>query len=200
MLGRQLFATVGVGIAMLASVGAAITQAAGPLNLRHADWDDVSVPGSVCGTSETVKLHNWSAIVRSNRWPSFPRVDVAGVDHLVYGDLVPGSEAAAMQVSCSNLGGTAAGQLAFAVVVYVAGETEPQPVGVLAPRQLSKAGVHAPLLEPISITPGNIIVEQFSYGPQDGDCCPSGRAKTDWAYSKGSFRSISTVVERQPTK
>lgn len=186
---------------MVASVAVVVAHAAGPVNLRHADWADVSVPGSVCGASHAIKLHNSFAIVQSNRWPSFPRVAVGGGGgHIVYGDLVPGQTAAAMQVDCSNLGGTAAGQLAFAVVVYVAGEMAPRAIGVLTPRQLSHAGIHVPLIAPVSISSRKVVVAQFSYGPRDGDCCPSGRAKTVWAYSNGSFHAVSTDIERQPPK
>jgi hypothetical protein len=192
---------VGVVLATLAALGlvaVAAVSAAAPPSLRQADWAQASVPGSVCGSSKAVALHNWAATVGSTRWRSAPRVAVAAGHAVVYGELAPGMAAASLQLTCSNLGGTAAGQLAFAVVVYVAGKTAPRPIGVLTPRAPVAAGVHVPILEAVTITPGKVTVKQFSYGRNDPDCCPSGQATTVWAYGKSGFRPLATVVERRP--
>jgi hypothetical protein len=193
---RQVAVVLALTVCLVAS---APVQAAGVPSLRRADWAGVTVPASVCGSHGAVRLHGWSATVSSSRWRSAPRVAVAAGHQIVYGELAPGLAAAAMQVSCSNLGGTAAGQLAFAVVVYEAGVTGPRPVGVLTPRAPSASGVHVPLLAAVAIAPGKLTVEQFTYGPGDPDCCPSGRATTVWSYRDGAFRPLSTVVDHRPS-
>jgi hypothetical protein len=182
----------------LALLAAAPVEAAAPPSLLQSDWAQASVPGSACGSGHAVTLHNWSATVGSTRWRSAPQVAVTAGHDVVYGELAPGLAAAALQVSCSNTGGTAAGQLAFAVVVYEAGNTGPRPVAVLTARAPTVAGAHVPILQAASITLGEVTVKQFSYGQKDPDCCPSGQATTVWAYKNGGFSPLSTVVEHQP--
>lgn len=157
------------------------------------------LPGSVCGVDHPIRLQTGSASVRSPRWPALSRVDVAR-GRVVYGDLSgDGHDAAALQVVCANLGGTAAGQLAFAVVVYSPGLRAPRALGVLTPR-LRSSGSHVPILMPISIRHDRVMVAERYYGSHDGDCCPTGGATTVWLLKAGRFRPISTVVESKPDR
>ena len=186
-------------LASLTFLAAAPVNAAAPPSLLQSDWAEASVPASACGSGHAVTLHDWTATVGSTRWRSVPRVAVTAGHDVIYGELAPGLAAAALQVSCSNTGGTAAGQLEFAVVVYEAGNTGPRPVAVLTARAPTVSGVHVPILQAASITLGQVTVKQFSYGQKDPDCCPSGQATTVWAYENGGFRPVSTVVEHNPT-
>jgi hypothetical protein len=144
-----------------------------------------------------IRLQTGSASLRSPRWPALSRVDAAR-GSVVYGDLSgDGNDAAALQVVCANLAGTAAGQLAFAVVVYSPGLPAPRALGVLTPR-LRSTGSHVPILMPMSIRRERVTVAELYYGSRDGDCCPAGRATTIWLFKAGRFRPISTVVESKP--
>jgi hypothetical protein len=118
----------------------------------------------------------------------------------VYGDLRVGEgEAAALQIVCFNRGGTAAGQLAFAVVVYSAGQRAPTVLGVLTPR-LRSGAEHVPILTPAAITHDEVVLTEFFYGPHDADCCPTGKATTVWRLEGGAFHPASTVVQREPRR
>src|SRR5581483_11553729 len=96
--------------------------------LHVVDWRQATVPGSVCGASAPIHLRNKGgfsdAVVKSNRWPDWPRVEVDALwegSRPVYGDLDGDwSDEGALIVDCSNGGGTADGQLAFAAVIYTA--------------------------------------------------------------------------------
>ena len=116
----------------------------------------------------------------------------------MYGDLLGGGgDAAALQIVCVNLGGKAAGQLAFAVVVYTTGQQAPTVLGVLTPR-LPSSGKHVPILTPAAITHDKVLLTELYYGPHDADCCPTGKAITAWRFKAGAFRPASTLVERRP--
>jgi hypothetical protein len=168
-----------------------------PIDLHRVDWNRAVLPGSVCGVDHAIALHTGSATVRSSRWPNVPRVSVDR-GRVVYGDLSGGGgDDAALQVVCANLGGTAAGQLAFAVVVFAPALRAPKVVGVLTP-VLPSTGRHVPIIVPLSIAHGAVTVGEYVYGPNDADCCPSGRARTVWRLEAGVLRPVSTVVLKTP--
>jgi hypothetical protein len=186
-------------IAYLASVAAALAHGTGPIDLRAFDWNRAVVPASVCGADHPIALHTGYATVRSRRWPAVPRVSVDR-GRVVYGDLSgDGRDDAALQVVCANLGGTAAGQLAFAVVVYAPGSRAPRAVGVLTPL-LRSTGTHVPILVPTSIAHDAVTVTEYTYGPHDADCCPTGHATTVWRLEDGKLRPASTRVQRPPNR
>jgi hypothetical protein len=195
---RDLFG----GPLVVATVACSVVAGAsgpGPIDLHTVDWNQVVLPGSVCGADHPIKLHSGYATVRSRRWPALARVYVDR-GRVVYGDLNGhGRDDAALQIVCANLGGTAAGQLAFAVVVYSPGIRTPTAVGVLTPL-LRSTGHHVPILMPVSVTHDRVTVTEFTYGPHDPDCCPSGQATTVWLFKAGRFRPGSTHVQRQPNK
>jgi hypothetical protein len=90
-------------------------------DLRAVDWRRVLVPGAACGATQPIRLDprsEWGdAFVRSAARPWWSAVEVAaGPTGVRYGDLDgDGRDEAALVVVCSNAGGTAAGQLAFAM-------------------------------------------------------------------------------------
>jgi hypothetical protein len=187
---------VGV-LAVLACVWVVGAQAAGGIDVRRFDWNAAPVPGSVCGVGHVLRLHSGYATAYSRRWPALSPIEAAR-GRVVYGDLLGGGDdAAALQVVCVNRGGTAAGQLAFAVVVYAAGRRAPTVLGVLTPRLRSSAS-HVPILTPAAITHDRVVLTEFFYGPADADCCPTGRATTVWRFQAGRFDPVSTVVRRAP--
>jgi hypothetical protein len=184
-------------LAVLASVWVGGAQATGGIDLHRFDWNRAQLPGSVCGVAHPITLHSGYATASTRRWPSLSPIEVAR-GSVVYGDLLGGGgDAATLQIVCFNRGGTAAGQLAFTVVVYSAGRRTPKVLGVLTPR-LGSIGHHVPILTPAAITYDNVRLTEFFYGPHDPDCCPTGKATTVWQFRAGRFRSASTVVQREP--
>jgi hypothetical protein len=181
----------------LAFVLTAAAHAGNRVGLRTFDWNRAVLPGSVCGADHPIELHTGSATIRSDRWPTIAQVSVDR-GRVVYGDVNGnGRDAAALQVVCANLGGTAGGQLSFAVVVYSPDGRAPVAIGVLTP--VIRSVGHVPILLPTSIEHDEVTVTEYSYGPNDPDCCPTGRAITVWKLEHGTFRPASTHVIKRPT-
>jgi hypothetical protein len=190
---------VGGWLAALSCVWVVGAGAVGGIGLDRFDWNRALLPGSVCGVDHPIRLHSGYATAYSRRWPAVSPIEAAR-GRVVYGDLLGGpGDAAALQIVCVNRGGTAAGQLAFAVVVYAAGQRGPKVLGVLTPR-LRSSRTHVPILTPAAITHDKVVLTEFYYGPHDADCCPTGRATTAWRFRAGAFRPASTVVQREPNR
>jgi hypothetical protein len=190
---------VGGWLAVLTCLWVAGAEAAGGVDLHRFDWNSALLPGSVCGFAHPIKLHSGYATGYSLRWPALSPIETAR-GRIVYGDLLGGGgDAAALQVVCVNRGGTAAGQLGFAVVVFAAGQRAPKVLGVLTAR-LRSSGTHVPILTPAALTHGEVVLTELYYGRQDADCCPTGRATTVWRFTAGTFHPTSTVVERPPDR
>jgi hypothetical protein len=146
-----------------------------------------------------VRLRNGFAAVHSLLFPWWAPV-VVGIGPIRYGDLDgDGHAEAAATVNCSNGGGTAAGQLRFAGVIYSVRARTLRTLAVVAPRQPYTGPAHVPLLI-ATIAGGRVIAHESWYGPADGDCCASGRAHTIWRYAHGRLRVVRTVVDRPPKK
>lgn len=177
------------------------------IDLHRVNWANVTLPGSVCGASKPIHLHNHVAVVVSHRWgkrwrsaswPAWPRVTVdAGWNPVVYGDLdAHGADEAALVVGCSNGGGTADGFLAYAQVIFTAGKG-PRAIAIVTPQQRKRPNVLPTLLE-VKIERGKVLAHEAWYGPNDGTCCPSGRSLTTWRYANGTLTPVKTVVEKKP--
>ena len=175
-------------------------------DLHAVDWRHVALPGGVCGSSRPIRprfglgsqgetfIHGdvdllwWNPVwVYSWGTPTFGDLDGDGQDE------------AGLGVVCANGGGTAGGQLGFADVVFKAVGRSLRVVGIVTPRQpLSGAGVHVPLVAPASIRRGRVIAPESWYGPYDGSCCGSGRARTTWKLDRGTLRPTRTEILQRP--
>ena len=190
---------VGGWLAALACVWVLGAEAAGGVDVHRFDWNRALLPGSVCGVGHPLRLHSGYATAYSRRWPALSPIEAAR-GSVVYGDLLGGgADVAALQVVCVNLGGRAASQLAFAVVVYSAGQRAPTVLGVLTPR-LRSSGKHVPILAPAAITRDRVLLTELYYGADDADCCPTGKATTLWRFTAGTFHPASTVVQQEPDR
>jgi hypothetical protein len=168
----------------------------------HAfDWKRVRVPGVACGATRPFLLRapgSWGdAFVISARFPWWPAVVVgSGWNDVGYGDIDgDGRDEAVLDLDCSNAGGTAAGQLAFASVVYALRGHTLSSVGVVAPRQPLTLGAHAPIVSSRIRSRSVVAVERW-YGPYDGDCCGSGIARTLWKLVGGKLAPVETKIIR----
>jgi hypothetical protein len=187
---------VGNWLVALACVSAVGANAAARIELHRFDWNGAIVPASVCGFEHPLRLRSGFATAYSRRWPALSPIEVAR-GHVVYGDLRSGrDDAAALQIVCVNRGGTAAGQLAFAVIVYSTRQRAPKALAVLRPR-LRSSGSHVPILTPAAINADKVVLTEFFYGPHDADCCPTGKATTVWRLQEAMFRPASTVIQRK---
>jgi hypothetical protein len=197
---RSLMVMVGVGWLALVSALAAHAASSGPLNLHTVRWADVTVPGKVCGAAGPIRLRDNRAVVSSKRWPPTPHVSVdAGWEPVVYGNLGDGVDAAGLAVDCSNGGGTADSVLAYAQVMFTAAGGSLKAIGVVTPQLPSRPGLNPPGLE-VKIKLGEVIATEYSYGPKDATCCPSGRATTIWSYADGKLTPGKATVTKAVTR
>lgn len=199
---------VAAAAALAALVGtAAIASAQTTLPLRAVGWQNETLPGAVCKASNPIRLHNHIAQISHT---GFGDVDSFGSDpdlvrvaaayDVTYGQLGGVGRAAAVDVVCSNDGGTADGQIRFADVIFSGSATSVRLVGLITPRQRHSSNVsHVPLLGKAKWVDGRIVVAEYWYGPNDPTCCASGRATTTWAYRTGKLTAVRTVVTKQPT-
>ena len=195
-------------VALSALVGtAAVASAQITLPLQAVGWQNETLPGAVCRVSSPIRLHNHIAQISHT---GFGDVDSFGSDpdlvrvaaayDVTYGRLGGVGPAAAVDVVCSNNGGTADGQIRFADVVFSGSATSVRPVGLITPRQPHSSNVsHVPLLGKAKWVDGRIVVAEYWYGPNDPTCCASGRATTTWAYRAGKLQPVRTVVTKRPT-
>jgi hypothetical protein len=201
---RFRLTTAGVAVAVAATYALSASGAARVtgIDLHRVNWRRALVPASVCGSHRSVRMRNGYAVAASGRWPAYPRVFIGvGAGAVVYGDLNgDGHDEAALQADCANLGGTAGGQLAFAVIVYRPGVTESVAVGVLTPQLRGNPHYHVPLLEARTITRGKVTVSEWIYGARDGDCCASGLARTVWHLHGRRLVAGKTTVLREPRR
>jgi hypothetical protein len=194
--------------ALAALVGtAAIASAQTTLPLQAVGWQNETLPGAVCKANSPIRLHNHIAQISHT---GFGDVDSFGSDpdlvrvaaayDVTYGKLGGVGRAAAVDVVCSNNGGTADGQIRFADVIFRGSATGVHLVGLITPRQRHSSNVsHVPLLGKVKWVAGRIVVAEYWYGPNDPTCCASGRATTTWAYRTGKLTAVRTVVTKQPT-
>ena len=195
-------------VALSAVVGiAAVASAQTTLPLQAVGWKNETLPGAVCRASSPIRLHDHVAQIAHtgfgdvNSSGSDPDlVRVAAAYNVTYGQLGGVGSAAAVDVVCSNNGGTADGQIRFADVVFRGSATSVRPVGLITPRQPHSSNVsHVPLLGKVKWVDGRIVVAEYWYGPNDPTCCASGRATTTWAYRTGKLTAVRTVVTKRPT-
>src|ERR1700728_2044079 len=147
------------GLATAAALAAAVAvagvaSAQTPLPLQAIGWQNEPLPGAVCKSSSPIRLHNHVAQIAHT---GFGNVNSSGSDpdlvrvsaayDVTYGQLGGVGPAAAVDVVCSNNGGTADGQIRFADVVFSGSATSARAVGLITPQQPHRAKVsHVPLL------------------------------------------------------
>jgi hypothetical protein len=170
-------------------------------NLRAVDWANVTLPGAVCGARDPIRLRHGEAAMYSGGHPWWPAV-VVSAGRASYGDLTGDRrDEAAVDVLCSNGGGTADGQLAFSTAIFEAVGDSLRLIGVITPRQpLDPTTPHVPLISSVRLVPGRAIVHEAWYGAKDGTCCSSGRATTVWTYANGRLRPLRTTITQQPSR
>lgn len=87
-----------------------------PLDLHDVHWPSASIPGQFCSIPAPVKLKGGYATASSVRWG---HVLLYAGPQITYGNLGGNAgEVAAMEVMCSNGGGTADGQLADSYIIF----------------------------------------------------------------------------------
>lgn len=182
--------TAGTVLADPALADPALAQPAGhSLNLHHVKWGNVAVPGWLCRVSGPIRLHDGQARLRHS---GFGPLDVSEAGP-AYGDL-GGQRVAALQVWCSNQGGTAAGELAEGLVVFSGAGGRLHVLGTLTPQYRPRHATHIPFVTVKSISAERVVTTEFFYTGSDADCCPSGRALTSWHWNGHSFKPGRTTI------
>ena len=131
------------------------------VNLHNVRWGEVAIPGSVCAAdTRTIRLHDGTAFTRTRRGPPWIVEVDSRWNPVVYGHLGRKGRdpAAALVVNCNNGGGTAAGVLAYAQVIFSGADTSLRVVGVVTPR-VQRAG-QLPTLVTVTIRPGEVIAHE----------------------------------------
>jgi hypothetical protein len=189
---------------VLAGAGVAFAGTSG--RLQTVGWANATLPGAVCKSRGPIELHKHLAQITRT---GFGDVNSSGADHdlvlvsaayrVTYGQLGGVGNAAAVDVLCSNNGGTADGQIRFADVVFPGSASGVRPLGLVTPQQPDSANLsHVPLLGKPKWVGGHIVVPEYWYGPNDPTCCASGRAITTWASRAGKLAAVRTVVTKRP--
>lgn len=177
---------------------AATTTISTSFAIQTVDWKNVTLPGSVCGALQPIRLQSGQATVASSRFPGMTTVHVS-LSTVVYGDLTgSGQDQAAVNIWCDNGSGTADGQLADSWVVYSAATRTLQVVGTLTTQQPGNPNSpHVAYFNTaaggIVIAPGKITVHELWYASQDPTCCPSVQATTVWTYANGALTRTGTT-------
>ena len=159
--------------------------AAAPADLHDVDWAHVPLPGEFCGVPGLVTLKANEATATSDKWGpvhlfrNFRNVPV------IYGDVTGDHRSeAAINVGCDNGGGTAAGPLAFAFVVFQGIQGRLTAIGTVTP-QKNPPNQHPTLVWKLRLTRGRVIANENWYRPSDSTCCPTGTAVTIWTLQNG---------------
>jgi hypothetical protein len=198
--------TSAAALAAVAVAVAGVASAQTSLPLQAVGWPNETLPGAVCKSSTPIHLHHHVAQIEHtgfgdvDSFGSDPDlVEVTAADDVTYGRLGGVGPAVAVDVTCSNNGGTADGQIRFADVVFSGSATSVRPVGLITPQQPHRLHAsHVPLLGKVKWVHGRIVVAEYWYGPNDPTCCASGRATTTWAYRTGKLTAVRTVVTKRP--
>ena len=185
------------------------TQYAQPIaapDIHAVDWNAVALPGGACGSSRPIRPRR--ALGSGAEAFVHPDVDLLWWNPVwvyswgkpSFGDLDgDGRDEAALGVVCANGGGTAGGQLAFSVVVFKTVGRSLRVAGIVTPQQpLTPEIGHVPILSTVRFERRRLIAPETWYGPYDGTCCGSGRARTTWAYHAGRLIELHTTIVRKP--
>jgi hypothetical protein len=185
---RLIISSVAAVAALTATSGFALTPqgvSAQTLDAHSVNWGDIAVPGQLCKVNGQIQLHNGVArLSYSGLGPLF--VQLIAVTR---GDLARGFPVAALQILCSNQGGTAAGELTEGIFVF-ASAGQPRFLGMLTPqyRPEQLAPSYIPTVSVAHIdTQRHIATTEYFYTFADADCCPSGRASTIWDWTGRAF-------------
>ena len=180
------------------SSSASSSVPAAGLDLRAANWNDVTVPGRACRQSQPVRLlHGKARIPDPRGYPDHPGGRryynlQAPPNGIFYGDLEGGGASdAALPLQCDNNGGTADGQLLFSIAVFSGSGGTRHLLGLITPR-IQPKGVHVTIVgtfnNAVVISTGRLLAREVFYGTHDPTCCPSGRATTTWNYHDGRLQ------------
>ncbi len=196
---------IGTATALVAVTGpaTAISALAQSPPLQAIDWANSILPGTVCESSRPIQLHDHSATLahtgfgKVNSQPNPYVVDVHAASDVVYGSLAGVGNAAGIDVTCSNNGGTADGQLRFADVIFGGSASNIRTLGIITPQVSGATDNHVPTLGTPKFSGGKIIVREAFYGPNDPTCCSTGRATTTWAYAHGKLKALRTIITKR---
>ncbi|MCW2543358.1 MAG: hypothetical protein JWM40_910 [Frankiales bacterium] len=189
------------------------------------DWTRLTVPGNACFSPTAIHLKSAPFLdVDSNGEETWVPLGQAFIpspmgnpkDHngdgpryveltnapteIKYGEFGTHGEApvAAVPLTCTNNGGTAAGQLLFSVAVYTRVNGQLKLLRLIAPQQALRQGSHVTLIRVGRISSDGVTVNETWYGPNDADCCATGEAISLWRYEAGTLRHVETRVTRRP--
>ncbi|WP_433071020.1 hypothetical protein [Streptomyces iakyrus] len=150
-----------------------------PPDLHDLDWARARIPGDFCDISEAVTLGSYETTAKSRTYGTVHVYRVG--EEVQYGNVTGDARSeAALPVGCDNGGGTAAGQLAFGIIVFQSDAGQLKSLGTVTARHNPENAPHVTLLGDIDLALGKATVEEKWYRPSDANCCPTGTAVTVW--------------------
>jgi hypothetical protein len=183
---RLVISSVAAAASLTATSAFALTHqeaSAQALDAQGVNWGDVAIPGQMCEVSGNIQLHDGTATVSHS---GLGPLDV-WLGTVTHGFLAHGFGVTALNILCSNQGGTAAGQLADGIFVF-ASAGQPRFLGLLTPQYREPQAPHIPLMAVEHIdTQGHVATAEYFYTPSNADCCPTGRALTIWKWTGRTF-------------
>ncbi|MCD2187858.1 hypothetical protein [Actinomycetospora soli] len=200
----SLLAGVGLGLGLLTGAVPALPLGAGtagpPLDLRAVDWGDATLPGSVCRSPGPIQLRGGQATSVPSAFdgptPNYPQDVSVEADGVVYGDLTgDGRDEAALPLRCNNHDSTAAGNTVTTVLLFDGSRGQAALLGALASSQ-PRLGEIPNIITVRQLQPRRVVGDESFYGPEDANCCPSGRATTTWPWTGGTLGTPEAVVSQ----
>jgi hypothetical protein len=158
-------------------------------DVQRVNWGDVTIPGKLCKVTGSITLHNGSAVVTHSGYGPI-EVFTTTVKH---GNLGHGLQVTTLQIFCSAMSSTAAGQVAEGIYVFDSPGGRAHLLGTLTSQYHPKSS-HVPYLAVDKITTGHITTTEYFYASGNPDCCPSGRANTTWTWTGRKFVPGHTTV------
>ncbi|WP_433030732.1 hypothetical protein [Actinomycetospora sp. CA-053990] len=192
---------IGLVLGALPALRPSVERVAPPLDLHAVDWGDATLPGSVCRSPAPIRLRGGEALAvpssfdgPSANYPQDVHVDVSTV---VYGDLTgDGRDEAALPLICNNHDSTAAGTTVVTALLLDGSSGEAALLGALSSSQ-PRLGEIPNAITVSRLLPGRVLGDESFYGPEDANCCPSGRASTIWPWTGGALGAPQATITRR---
>jgi hypothetical protein len=173
------------------------------LDLYGVNWNNVTVPGSACFTTGSIKLrHGWADLPGRRSHSSHHLAHHRGIQiepGVVYGHLQDsGGSDAALTLDCANDVGTADGALLYSIAIYSERGGHLHLLSLLTPQVVTSKGRDVTMIRPKRITHDRVTVSEYFYGPHDETATPTGRATTTWVYRHHRLLPHRPTIIRKP--
>ena len=160
---------------------------------RWPQWPETPVTARFCGVSSLVTIQGGKGSAPSTVWGYVQLHGPSDGDQVTKMDGQP-YPTALVPVSCSNGGGTAAGQIGFAFEIVQLRDGKLVSLGEATARYDPESASHTSLLVIDRVEGSTFTIGESFYRTMDATCCPSGRAETTWTIDNDGLRPSTTHI------